>query len=275
MKKTWFILLLLFICICAIIIFRAYNYYTPPQLREPYKFYSHKNNDDTIRIAFIGDSWVYMHNNHNCKITQIIEDSIHRPISTHSFGICGLTSKEIYEHIFDDPDFRQFIQDKKYDYSFVSAGINDTYKKMSSSYYKKSMEGIINFLLANHIHPIILEIPDYNIIKTYDNQKKDKKLLRRLSMYINSTPLDCKQDFRDALDKLINEKGYNNKISVIRYNTWNNDYEKDLKRLYLNDGMHLNEDGYEVLDSMIAIVVRSRIAINLRNTDSHFLLDWR
>ena len=196
----------------------------------------------------------------NCKIAQIIEDSIHCPISVHSFGICGLTSKEIYEHIFDDPDFRQFMQDKKYDYCFVSAGINDTYKKMSSSYYKKSMEGIIDLLLANHIHPIIMEIPDYNIMKAYDNQKKDKKLIRRLSMYVNSTPLDCRQDFRDALDELINEKGYNDIISVIRYKSWNNDYEDNLKRLYLNDGMHLNEKGYLVLDSMIAKTISHHYA---------------
>ena len=71
-------------------------------------------------------------------------------------------------------------------------------------------------------------------------------------MLINHTKLDCKQDFRDALDELINEKGYNDKISVIRYKSWNNDYENDLNRLYLNDGMHLNEKGYLVLDSMIA-----------------------
>ena len=252
MKKTCFILLLLLLCICTIIIFRAYHYYAQPQLREPYKVSNKIKHDDTLRIAFIGDSWAYMHKSHNSKIAQIIEDSIHCPISVHSFGICGLTSKEIYENIFDDPDFRQFMQDKKYDYCFVSAGINDTYKKMSSSYYKKSMEGIIDLLLANHIHPIIMEIPDYNIIKAYDNQKKDKKLLRRLSMYVNSTPLDCRQHFRDVLDKLLDEKGYYDLVSVIRYKTWNNDYKNDLKRLYINDGMHLNEDGYLTLDNIIA-----------------------
>ena len=252
MKKTCYILLLLLIFICTIIIFRAYHYYAPPQLREPYKISNKIKHDDTLRIAFIGDSWAYMHKNHNCEIAQIIEDSIHSPVSVHSFGICGLTSKEIYEHIFDDPDFRQFMQEKKYDYCFVSAGINDTYKKMSTSYYQQSMDGIIQFLLANHIHPIILEIPDYNIIKAYDNQKTDKKLLRRLSMYINSTPLDCKQDFRDALDELINEKGYKNKVSVIRYKSWNNDYPNEQNQLYLNDGLHLNENGYAKLDSVIA-----------------------
>ena len=252
MKRTWYILLLLLICICTIITFRAYHYYAPPKLREAYKISNHNIHDDTIRIAFIGDSWAYMHKSHNCKLAQIIEDSIHCPVSVHSFGICGLTSKEIYEQMFDDSGFKQFIQERKYDYCFVSAGINDTYKKMSTSYYKKSMEGIIDYLLTSHIHPIILEIPDYNIIKAYDNQTTDKKLLRQFSMFINGTSLDCKQEFRDALDELIKEKGYKDKVRVIRYKSWNNDYENDLKRLYLNDGMHLNENGYSILDSMIA-----------------------
>lgn len=260
MRKTWYILLLLLICICTIIIFRAYHYYTQPQLREPYKFYSHKNNDDTIRIAFIGDSWVYMHNNHNCKITPIIEDSIHRPISTHSFGICGLTSKEIYECLFDNPEFKHFMQERIYDYCFISAGINDAFKKMSSSYYKRSMEGIIDFLLANHIHPIILEIPDFNIVKAFINQKTDKIVLRHLSMLINSKSIDCKQEFRSALDELIHEKEYQDKVSIIRYKSWNKEYENDLKRLYLDDGMHLNEEGYEVLDSMIAKTISHHYA---------------
>lgn len=209
------------------------------------------NNDDTIRIAFIGDSWAYMHKSHNCKIARKIEDSIHRPVSIYSFGICGLTSKEIYEHLIDDSEFKQFMQNRRYNYCIVSAGINDTYKKMSPSYYKKSLEGIIDYLLANHIHPFIIEIPDYNIKKAYERQKTNKKLIRRLSMLINNTSIDCKQDFRNALNELIKERGYHGKITIVRYKSWNNNYKKDLNQLYSNDQMHLNEKGYTILDCVI------------------------
>ena len=123
---------------------------------------------------------------------------------------------------------------------------------MSTSYYQKSMECIIEFLLANNIHPVIQEIPDYNIVKVYHKQKTSKKLIRQLSMVINNTPLDCKQQFRDALDELIREKGYQDKISIVRYKTWNNDYANDLINLYIDDQMHLNERGYQLLDSVIA-----------------------
>ncbi len=252
MKKTCYILLLLLICICTIIIFRAYHYYAPPQLREPYKVSNQTKNDDTLRIAYIGDSWAYMHKSHNCKIAQIIEDSIHCPVSVQSFGICGLTSKEIYENMYNNNDFREFLQTNGCKYYYISAGINDTYKKMSIHYYKTSMDYIIQFAQKNSIKLIIQEIPDYDIQKSFERQNNGKKILRRLSMYINRTPVDCKQVFRDALDELIHEKGYQNKVSVIRFKSWNNDYDYDQSLLYLDDGLHLNEYGYKKLDSAIA-----------------------
>lgn len=259
MKKALIIILLLIVCICTYITFRAYQYYAPPKLRKPYKTSTHHNHDDTLRIAYIGDSWAYLHNCHNCKITQIIEDSIHHPAYVHSFGICGLTSKEIYNALFDDSNFKRFMQNGGYDYCFVSAGINDTYKKMSTTYYKKSMEGIIDFLLANHIHPIILEVPDYDIFKAYENQKIDRKMLRQISMLINNTDVDCKQLYRNTLDNLLTNKEYHDKVSIIRYKFGNEDYLTTLRQRYVSDGMHLNKRGYAVLDSMIAheIITRS------------------
>ena len=71
-------------------------------------------------------------------------------------------------------------------------------------------------------------------------------------MLINNTEMDCKQQFRDALDKLIAERGYQDKVSIIRYKSWNNNYEKDLKELYISDQLHLNDKGYLILDSVIA-----------------------
>ena len=249
MKYKLIILLIALITTCIIIGVKLYSYYAPAQLRPPYRTVQHHN--DTIRIAYIGDSWAFGHQFHQCKIKEYLENELHRPVVVNSYGIGGQTSKEIYNALFELDILKHFME-KGYDYCFISAGINDTYKKMSTSYYQESMDCIIQFLLANHIHPIIQEVPDYNITKAYDNQKTDKKFIRQLSMFINHSKLDCRQDFRDALDELINEKGYNDKISVIRYKSWNNDYENDLNILYLNDGMHLNEKGYLVLDSMIA-----------------------
>lgn len=241
----------------------AYRYYAPPCLREPYQM---KKSDDTLRIAYIGDSWANFHNEHDCTIPQLLEGLLHRPIKVHSYGICGLTSKEIYENMFDNADFKNFLQKRSYEYCFISAGINDTYKKMSISYYRHSMKGIIQLLLANDIHPIILEIPDYDIQKAYNWQKSLRKILRDVTMFINNVPIDCKQMYRDALQELVNQKGYHNKISIIKYKSWNNNYQDDLQHLYLKDGMHLNSVGYAKLDSAIVDVITKQL---INNNNEH------
>ena len=210
------------------------------------------NHGDTLRIAYIGDSWAFYHRDHKCQIPIMLEETLHRPVKVHSYGIGGKTSKEIYECIYNHTGFKQFFEKREYKYCFISAGINDTYKKMSTDYYKKSMDGIIQLLLYNHIHPIILEIPDYDIKRGYDYQQTNRKMIRQFSMFLNNTSLDCKQQFRDALDELVNTKGYYNIISIVRYKTWNNNYQNDLQQLYVSDGMHLNDKGYNILDSVIA-----------------------
>ena len=248
-KKILSTLFLLLSCIIVGLIYTAYRYYTPPCIKEPYQMMNH---GDTLRIAYIGDSWAFFHRDHKCQIQIMLEETLHRPVKVHSYGIGGKTSKEIYECIYNHTDFRQFFEKRGYKYCFISAGINDTYKKMGTDYYKKSMDGIIQLLLYNHIHPIILEIPDYDIQRAFKNQIVSRKLLRQLSMFVNNTPINCKQVFREALDELVQTKGYHNKISIIRYQSWNNDFKNDLQRLYRGDGMHLNDDGYQVLDSVIA-----------------------
>ena len=64
--------------------------------------------------------------------------------------------------------------------------------------------------------------------------------------------MDCKQQFRNALDKLVQKKRYQDKVNIVRYKSWNKRYENDLNNLYIEDQMHLNEKGYSVLDSVIA-----------------------
>ena len=245
--------------------YQAYRYYAPPKLRQPYQI--NATPDDTLRIAFIGDSWAFMHKDHECMISQLLQDTLHRPVKVHSYGVCGLTSKEIYENIFDNSDFKQFLSKRRYAYCYVSAGINDTYKKMSTSYYQQSMDGIIQFLLTNQIHPIIQEIPDYDIYTSFDRQKASRKILRRLSMIINNMPLDCKQLFRDALDELIYKKKYSDKVSIIRYKSWNGDGDQDLDHLYRSDGLHLNDNGYAVLDKAITMEILNLITTE-HNTES-------
>ena len=107
-------------------------------------------------------------------------------------------------------------------------------------------------MLSNHICPIIIEIPDYNIEKAFVNQKTNRKLLRQLSMVITCNEIDCKENLRSSLKDIIEKNTQNNVIDIINYKEWNNDYKRDLKVLYTKDGMHLNEAGYSKLDRCIA-----------------------
>lgn len=248
--KHWLIILFIIITIICIAIGHAfYEYYTPPTEREAYIIPHH--HDDTLRIAYIGDSWAAMHKDHECLIPQLIEDRIHHPVKVSSFGIHGKTSKEIYEKLFDDKEMHSFMM-QGYDFCFISAGINDTYKKMSATYYRTSMDNIIHFMLTNHIHPIILDIPDYDIVNAFNRQHPIRKLLRKTSTLITGSQIDCKQEFRNTLIKLIDKSNYQYKVSIIKYQEWNNDYQNDIKRYYLGDDMHLNQIGYMRLDSCIA-----------------------
>jgi lysophospholipase L1-like esterase len=222
----------------------------PPTEHHPYTI--PQDRDDTLRIAYIGDSWAFMHREHDCKISTLLKDTIHRPVKVHSYGICGLTSKEFYENIFNNANLNHFLQKRRYEYCYISLGINDTYTKMSTAYYQESMEYIIRFFLANHVHPIIQEIPDYDIYKSFNKQVLSRKVLRNLSMLINKTPLDCKQLYRNALDEMILKKNYTKDVSIIRYQAWNKKGSKDWEVIYQYDGLHLNEKGYDILDSCIA-----------------------
>ena len=233
----------IYFCIKCYIYFSPATYYTTYNIKQHY--------DDTIRIAFIGDSWAMGHQYHKCILPQILTEKLKIPIKTESYGIGGLTSKEIYIALFEVEQFKMFMK-KGYNYCIVSAGINDTHKKMSKLYYKNNMNCIIRFLIANRIYPIILEIPDYNIYQAYNNQELYMKIIQNFSMFVNSTNLNCKQQFRDALNELIKEKKYENAVNVIPFKSWNKDYLKDLETIYDINQIHLNERGYKLLDSVIA-----------------------
>lgn len=248
--KRWQILLIGILSVsCIAIGYALYSYYAPPAERQAYPI-PRQNDDDTLRIAYIGDSWAAMHKDYDTMTERMVAARLHCPVKVQSFGVCGLTSKEIYINLFDNPHMKSFMQ-QGFDFCFISAGINDTYKKMSATYYKASMDGIIQFMLTNEIHPIILEIPDYNIQKAYDRQTSTRKVLRQVSMIITRTPMDCKEQFRHVLHELITEKGYEGKVSILPYKSWNGNYTIHQRLLYLNDGLHLNTNGYKRLDAMI------------------------
>ena len=247
--------------ISIILLLNMYRYYSGPDYYLPYNCFP-RLKADTLNIAYIGDSWAYMHKNHNCQIKTILEKHLHRPVEIYSYGIPGLTSKEIYENLFHGT-LRTFMQARHYEFCYISAGINDANLKMSTSYYTHSMDYIIQFMLANNIQPIIQEIPDFDIHSAYYRLRNIKKIRIRLSSLLTNSPIDCKQIFRDALVTLIREKKYDDNVIIIHYSSWNKNHLDDWEGLYKEDRMHLNEKGYTVLDSIISAKIIQTLNTNL------------
>ncbi len=236
----------------AILCYRSY--FSPYPVQKPLKL--DIRHSDTLQVTYIGDSWAFMHRPYDELTTQKLTEALGRPVRFRSYGICGLTSSEIYEQLCTNDSLQAFLSQGT-DICIVSAGINDSYKKMSPAYYRESMQNILDWLLSNHIHPIVQEIPDYDTQKTFERQTLSKKLLRHLSMLLHRVPIDCNQQFRNSLDALYTERDYGRSVTILRYQEWNHQAEDDLKRLYQSDGLHLNERGYAVLDSCIAKYLKS------------------
>ena len=240
--------LFIFICIIGIGMLSISPFYSPANELKPYHI-SHKN-DDTIRIAFIGDSWANFHKRHHCIIDSIIMERVGAVSTLRSVGIDGITSKDVYYSFF----YNDSIHDALCwgpDYCIISAGINDTDLKIGKSYYKRNMQLILDFLLKNEITPIIIEIPNYNIANAFTLRTKKEKIIRLISMLITGSEKDCIESYRKAVKQLIGNNSYDN-IIYINYESWNPKGYQDSRQIYTPDMIHLNEYGYSILDSCIA-----------------------
>lgn len=207
--------------------------------------------DDTIRIAYIGDSWAEIHQKTRCVIDSIVSNATMKPVLVRNAGVGGLTSKDIYYGIYKNAAMRNVIEWGP-NYCFVVAGINDTDRKKGKGYYKENMKLIIETLLDYQITPIILEIPSYNIRYSYSNKRNKFKVRYLALMILTCSELDCINEYREVYDDLIKENHWENDVITISSNDWNPNGYKDRRCLYDKDLMHLNEKGYDVLDSCIS-----------------------
>jgi len=205
--------------------------------------------DDTIRIAYIGDSWAFLHSKHQCVIDSIVNERTGFQTKVRSTGVNGMTSKSIYESLFRNESFRSIIKWGP-TYCFIVAGINDVDFKLGESFYVENMQLLIDFMLENKITPIILEIPHYDIINSYDKRNIRQKLSVLVSMIITSSSMDCIDSYRAFFER--NLKKVSERIIYVKEQEWSPLGYNDPRGIYLEDKMHLNNKGYMILDSCIA-----------------------
>ena len=111
---------------------------------------------------------------------------------------------------------------------------------------------ILEFLLSNRIRPVIIEAPDVYIWKSFE--KRSLKYL--LIDYLRSIMTGCEMyhyaEYREALNSMIIERQLMDSIVYVGMNSWNHTSPQIEQRLFLDDQLHLNRDGYERMDFAIA-----------------------
>ena len=250
MRKYIVIIFLLLFSIVAFVCYYTFNPCYRPADKQTGLSVLH-NNDDTIRVAYIGDSWAYFHIDKKCVIDSMIHVRVGKPVLIRYAGVGGLISKEIYNSIFKNKDIRSVIEWGP-DFCFVSAGINDSNRKTGSDNYKENMRLLISLLLDNHITPVILEIPYYDIDYIFWKMPLVSMLRSIRSMLWTQSPINCIDSYSIAYNDLVEEQQWQDDVITIRRSYWNPNGYEGQKELYSSDRMHLNQDGYFVLDSCIA-----------------------
>lgn len=229
------------------------------------------NKDTTLRVAMIGDSWAGLHHKHkmDAYLSAILEQRINKSVLVESNGKGGEKTRGIYKLMFDSDEFgTKPLLSLKPDYCIISAGINDAAANLGTKQYCYYYRQILTFLLANGIHPVVLEIPNVNIWHLYGG-KPFKDLVVD---FVRSTMTGCKMyqyaGYRDALYRMLVNEKLMDKVVYVSMKDWN-DVSPDINKiLFMSDQIHLNRRGYEKLDSCMAIA----IANDLENSSNSCLV---
>ena len=204
--------------------------------------------DDTLRVAVIGDSWAEFHHTFGCDtlMEQYGRRLIPKPVKCQSRGKGGALSKEVYQLC------KQSLQEVRPDYCVVMAGINDTWKKRPVSYYTGNYRLIIRLLLHSHIRPVVMEIPDFEMGEWLDANRKRQRRLYRIYSYFTGVVADDITPFRNGLKKMLEDTGLGDSVLFIPANHWLPADHQYSEEIYQIDHVHLNRQGYHLLDSCIA-----------------------
>lgn len=256
-KKANIILLIILLIVLSII-------YIGSVIRDYYSFAKDivlkpsitTQNNDTITVIFIGDSWAAYHSKYDQHLKTCIERRINKPTKVISKGTVGAKTKFIYTNMHDHSLLgTKALIDISPDYAIISAGINDAVAKMGTENYCYHYNLIIKELISAGIKPIIIDMPlvDYRAI--YQRESLIARIRHHISSWITGAPLWSFDNYRTALQSLIKQDVINKRLIYISASEWNPEGYKDSRHLYLEDHVHLNEKGYFLLDSCLTSTI--------------------
>ena len=226
--------------------------------------------DDTLRIAFIGDSWADYHTllSGDTIIVNAGKRIYNKPIKAVTRGKKGALSKEIYffmysdktiEHSYEPDRCTQPLIEDHPDYCVIFAGINDVTYLRPLSYYAENMRLIIRLLLHNKIRPVVMEIPIVNFTEPMHRKRMRDRWFYKARSVLMGTKNNKGTDYQNALKEMLAKTKLQDSVLYISAKQWNPEGATDTT-MFLIDQLHLNLNGYHRLDScIISEIIREHV----------------
>ena len=264
LKWLWWSLVLLAVCLSAgFLVFFVIDREFRVAEELPYYHIGPRPNDDTLRVAVVGDSWAEYHASLECDtiFCRYARRLTSRPVKCFSRGHSGKISKEIYyemfydhteEHTWDIDRCLQPLIEQHPDYCIIMAGINDMRIYRSADFYTGNYRLMLNLLIENGIRPVVLEIPSVDFEYYNGSRKFYRQWMYDVITLCTQIDDSSSQVYRDAMRRMLKETGLDEKVLFIPMSAWNSGGIEAHPELYLDDRLHLNLDGYHVLDSCMA-----------------------
>lgn len=260
MKKRFIKPLIVIVCTAVLLLAGAVIYYYIKwrplwQCEEPLPVYQvMQHHDDTLRVVFVGDSWVGMRQAATDSALKMrLATQIGRPVKICSSGRGGAKSRDIYRLMFETGEYgtKPLIASGP-DYCVISAGINDAAANLGTGQYVHHVKLIIDLLCRQGIRPILLEAPNVNVWTIYGDKPMKDLLGDFIKSRMTGCGMFCYSDYREALEQLAEN---DEQVLVIPVRDWNGEHLAPNPDLFLNDSIHLNDRGYARLDSCIAATI--------------------
>ncbi len=239
-----------------------YVYYYVPEELTPYTIQSPRHLDDTLRIAFIGDSWADYHTSlrGDTMIANSASKIFDQPVKSSTRGTKGALSKEVYfymysnrtvEHAYEKDRCTQPLIEERPNYCVIFAGINDVTFRRPTSFYAENMLYIVRLLLHNSIKPVVMEIPIVDFDYPIPRFRFKERLFYRTRSTLMGTSNNKGEDYHKALNDMLSNTHLKDSVLYIAAKQWNPKGCLDTT-MFLDDCLHLNLNGYHKLDSCIA-----------------------
>ena len=209
------------------------------------------DNDTTLTIGIIGDSWVAGGKLDSLLHNGLLEKGFKNKIL--SSGHPGAKSKLIYQNLFEgkgNEHSSKFLIENRPDYCIVIAGVNDAASQIGGHFYSHHMCLIIKTLLHYKIKPIIVSCPEFGIKESIDNMNVLSKNRNIISAYFNNDgEIDNIKTYRKNLAEELDFENLKDSVILIDFDNVCRDYNK-CSELYANPS-HLNRKGNEKLVQVI------------------------